>query len=183
MRTILPHSQQHNMTEIIPATTSDAAVLSQIGGQSLIESHGHSAPADIMQAYRDEKFSVAALEEELADKANIFHLVYHKGQPAGYSKIIYRQPLPPVTQQRITKLERLYLLSNYHSLKLGHLLLQFNIELSLAQGEEGMWLYVWKGNERAIRFYEKAGFHTIGEGKFRLTQTYANEAWQMFLAY
>ncbi|MDQ3279101.1 MAG: GNAT family N-acetyltransferase [Bacteroidota bacterium] len=183
MENSLLHQQQTNMVTIVPATAADAVLLSEVGGRSLIESHGNSAPAAVMQAYRERSFSVAALEIELADRSNVFHLILHKGQPAGYSKIIYHQPLAQVPQQRITKLERLYLLSEYYSLKLGHQLLQFNISLSKAQGEEGMWLYVWKGNERAIRFYERVGFRTIGEGQFRLTESHANEAWKMLLTY
>ena len=171
------------MTTILPATVADAALLSRVGGQSLIESHGHSAPAAIMESYRDEKFTIAALAKELADPANIFHVIYHNGQAAGYSKIIYRQPVAQVAQQRLTKLERLYLLKEYYSLKLGHHLLQFNIDLSRSQGEEGMWLYVWKGNERALRFYERTGFTIIGDGWFRLTDSHANPNWQMLLRY
>ena len=171
------------MTTIRPATIRDAELLSQIGGRSLIESHGHSAPSSIMEAYRAEKFTAEALEEELADKDNIFHIINYNDQPAGYSKIIYRQPLPDVAQKKITKLERLYLLSEYYSLRLGHQLLQFNIDLSKSEGEQGMWLYVWKGNERALRFYERWGFQIIGDGWFRLTDEHANPNWKMLLEY
>ena len=46
-----------------------------------------------------------------------------------------------------------------------------------------MWLYVWKGNERALTFYERAGFHIVGDGWFRLTAEHANPNWQMYLPY
>jgi ribosomal protein S18 acetylase RimI-like enzyme len=171
------------MITITPATINDIKILTEVGSRSLLESHGHSAPAEVMQAYKSEKFTEAALEEELADQENIFHIIWHNGQPAGYSKIIYRQPLAHVPQKNITKMERLYLLQEYYSLKLGHQLLQFNIDLSRSHGEAGMWLYVWKGNERAINFYTKAGFKIIGDGWFRLTDEHANPNWQMLLEY
>jgi ribosomal protein S18 acetylase RimI-like enzyme len=136
-----------------------------------------------MQAYLAEKFTEPALEQELKDPQNIFHIIYHNDQPAGYSKIIYRQPLDPFPQKNITKMERLYLLKEYYSLKLGQQLLQFNIDLSRQQGEAGMWLYVWKGNERAMRFYTRAGFRIIGDGWFRLTDEHSNPNWQMLLQY
>ena len=66
-----------------------------------------------------------------------------------------------VTQKNITKMERLYLLQEYYSLRLGHQLLQYNIDISKQQGEQGMWLYVWKENERALRFYTKAGSKSL----------------------
>jgi ribosomal protein S18 acetylase RimI-like enzyme len=171
------------MTTIVPATIHDCKILTRIGSRSLLESHGRSAPAPVMQAYLSEKFTEAALEQELANPQNIFNIIYHNHQPAGYSKIIYRQPLKQVPQKKITKMERLYLLQEYYSLKLGQQLLQYNIDLSRQEGEEGMWLYVWKENERAMRFYTKAGFRIIGDGFFRLTDDHANPNWQMFLQY
>lgn len=171
------------MTRITPATIQDLETLTQVGRKSLLESHGHSAPAVVMQAYVDEKFTESALEKELFDPQNIFHIIWHNHQPAGYSKIIYRQSLPQVPQKNITKMERLYLLQEYYSLKLGQQLLQFNIDLSKQEGEAGMWLYVWKENERAMRFYTRAGFKIIGDGWFRLTDEHANPNWQMLLTY
>jgi len=109
-----------------------------------------------MQSYISKKFTPEALAWELADANNIFHLIYYNGQPAGYSKIVFDQPLEHLPLKNITKLERLYLLQEYYSLKLGHALLQFNIGLSKQNGQKGMWLYVWKENERALSFYIKA---------------------------
>ena len=56
-------------------------------------------------------------------------------------------------------------------------------KLSRELGQDRMWLYVWKENHRALRFYEKAGFQIVGDGLFRLTATHANPNWQMFLRY
>lgn len=171
------------MISITPATVADVHVLMPVGQRSLLESHGHSAPPDIMQAYLREKFTEAALHSELADPQNIFHIISYNGQLAGYSKIIYRQPVPQVPQANITKLERLYLLKEFYGLQLGQQLLDFNINCSRQQGDAGMWLYVWKENERALRFYQKAGFRMIGDGWFRLTDEHANPNWQMYLPY
>ena len=171
------------MTSIVAATVDDISVLAKVGRRSLLESHGHSAPTEIMHAYVDEKFTEDAIAQELSDAANLFQIIYHNSKPAGYSKIICNQPLDQFPQQRLTKLERLYLLSEFYDLKLGHQLLQYNIDLSKQLGEDGMWLYVWKENERAIRFYTKWGFQIVGDGWFRLTETHANPNWQMLLKY
>jgi diamine N-acetyltransferase len=171
------------MISIVPAGLKDVAALAQMGGQTIMESHGHSQPAEVMHSYIAEKFSQKALEVELSDPANIFYLVYYQDQLAGYSKIIYNVPIAPVPLPNITKMERLYLLRAFYDKKLGQQLLQFNIDLSKEQGQAGMWLYVWKGNDRALRFYKKAGFEIVGDGLFRLTDTHANPNWQMFLPY
>jgi len=171
------------MTSIVAATVDEITLLARIGRRSLLESHGHSAPTEIMHAYVDEKFTEEAMEQELSDTTNIFRIIYHNGKPAGYSKIICNQPLDRFPQQRLTKLERLYLLSEFYDLKLGHQLLQYNIDLSKQLGEDGMWLYVWKENKRAMLFYTKWGFQIVGDGWFRLTETHANPNWQMLLKY
>ena len=164
-------------------TPTDAPLLARIGGVSVLESHGHSVPDGVMQAYVDKSFTEAACRSELNDENNIFFAVLLKGQPAGYFKIIYNTPHIAVPLQPVTKLERLYLLKEFHGLKLGHGLLQEAIALSKAKGDKGMWLDVWKGNERALRFYEKQGFKTVGESEFVLTETHHNPIWVMLLSY
>jgi ribosomal protein S18 acetylase RimI-like enzyme len=171
------------MITIIPVQAEHIPVLSRIGSLSLVESHGRSAPPQVMQSYVEEKFTETALAEELSDQHHIFHLIYYNGQPAGYSKIIYNSPIEAVPQTNITKMERLYLLREYYGLQLGQQLMDFNIRLSKQHGQQGMWIYVWKENHRALRFYEKVGFVIVGEGYFRLTDEHANPNWQMYLAY
>lgn len=171
------------MISFVRLTPADAALLARIGGTTLLESHGHSAPAEVMQTYVDAHFSVAACRAELADGANLFYAVYYKNQPAGCSKVVFDCPHPAVPLQPVTKLERLYLLKKFYGLKLGHQLLQHAIDLSEGQDEKGMWLNVWKGNERAIRFYEKQGFEMVGESAFVLTPAHANPNWVMVLRY
>jgi ribosomal protein S18 acetylase RimI-like enzyme len=164
-------------------TPADASLLARIGGISVLESHGHSAPAEVMQAYMDKSFSEESCRAELSNAQNIFSAVFYKGQPVGYFKIIFDTPHFMVPLQPVTKLERLYLLKEFYSLKLGHSLLQQAIVLSKEAGDKGMWLDVWKKNDRALRFYKKAGFETVGESQFVLTEAHANPIWVMLLRY
>jgi ribosomal protein S18 acetylase RimI-like enzyme len=171
------------MISLVRLTPNDASLLSEMGGVSLIESHGHSAPAKVMQEYVDKSFSTEACAAELSNEANIFFAVYYNTQPAGYSKIVFNCSHPDVPMQPVTKLERLYLLKEFYGLHLGNHLLQQAVDLSKANGEKGIWLNVWKKNERAIRFYEKQEFKTVGESQFVLTATHANPNWVMLLVY
>ncbi|MBB1284530.1 GNAT family N-acetyltransferase [Flavisolibacter sp. BT320] len=162
---------------------TDADLLAKVGSTSLLESHGHSAPAEIMQQYVESNFSLAACEAELTDDTNIFTAVVYNNVPVGYSKLILRTPHPAVNLQPVTKLERLYLLKEYYDHKLGHQLLREAISLSRESGERGMWLDVWKENHRAIRFYQKQGFETVGESSFVLTETRTNPIWVLLRRY
>jgi ribosomal protein S18 acetylase RimI-like enzyme len=171
------------MISLTRLTPDDAPLLEKIGGRTLLESHGHSAPAHIMQEYVDRSFSEEACRAELADEKNIFSAIFYNSKPAGYSKIVFDYAHPAVSFTPVTKMERLYLLKEFYELKLGQQLMQQAIDLSKANGDKGMWLNVWKKNERAIRFYQKQGFQTIGESEFVLTPAHSNPNWVMLLTY
>lgn len=169
------------MFTITKPSLDDLPILTEIARQTIQESHGHSAAAEDMQYYLDHKVTQAALRAELLDERNIFYWVHYDGRPVGYSKIILDCPLDSVASPNVTKLERLYLLQELHGLQLGQRLFDFNIELAKAANQAGIWLYVWKGNHRAIAFYLKNGFQVVGEGFFKLSERHSNPNHIMFL--
>jgi len=171
------------MTSIIKATETDSALLSEIGTKTFVESHGHSASKDVINSYVNEKYNIDAFKAELSKHENIYHIIYHENQPAGYSKIIMNAPHSGIPIANATKMERIYLLKEFYGLKLGVELYSYNIDLSKKNNQAGMWLFVWKENQRAIDFYEKAGFRIIGSHDFRLTKTHSNPNHQMYLEY
>ena len=171
------------MTSIIKATREDAGLLADIGKITFIESHGNSASAKDIDIYVSEKYNASIFNEEVGNPANIYHIIYHDRQPAGYSKIIFNVPHPNIQMQHVTKLERLYLLKEYYGLKLGSELFIFNVDLSKQNSQAGMWLFVWKENDRAVNFYKKAGFKIVGSHDFKLTETHSNPNHQMYLEY
>ena len=171
------------MTAITRAEEKDAALLSQIATQTFIESHGHSAPPEDIDAYIAEKYSIAAFEKELQDKKNIYHLIYHDEQIAGYSKIIFNSPYPGAATKNIRKLDRIYLLSGFYNLFLGKSLFEFNVELAKQNQQAGLWLFVWKENPRAVHFYTKNGFVIIGSYDFKISKGHSNPNHQMLLLF
>ena len=98
-------------------------------------------------------------------------------------KIILNSPHSNIQTENVTKLERLYLLKDFYELKLGIGLLNFNVELSRKKNQAGMWLFVWKENQRAVNFYKRTGFQIIGSYDFKLTETHSNPNHQMFFKY
>lgn len=172
-----------SMTSIIKATVEDLPLIADIGKRTFIESHGHSAAPEDITRYVEDKFSEEVLKKELSDASNIFHIIYHDEQAAGYSKIILNAVHPNIPLENVTKLERLYLLKEFYSLKLGYELYQFNLDLSKNNKQAGIWLFVWKENHRAVDFYLKQGFEAIGSFDFQISPTHANPNHHMFLRY
>jgi len=171
------------MNSIVKPGLEDAKLLCNIARLSFMESHGHSASPEDVNAYINEKYSDAAFIEELNNATNIYHLIYHDGHAAGFSKIVMDFSYAGAGVTNITKMERLYLLKAFYDLKLGHELLRYNIELAKRNGQAGMWLYVWKENERAVNFYTRAGFRITGSHDFQISPTHTNPNHRMLLEF
>lgn len=171
------------MRNIRKANIEDSRLLSQLGKVTFLESHGHSAPVADIDNYVRKKYNEAECRKELNDATNVYHIIYHNEQPAGFSKIIFNAAHPEIENKNSTKLERIYLLKEFYGLSLGHGLFQFNLALSKKKKQSGMWLFVWKENQRAIRFYTKAGFKIIGSHDFSISSTHNNPNHIMWMMY
>lgn len=171
------------MINIRKATHQDYLAIARIGRIAVEEAHRDSCSAEDMTTFLDQYYNDDPVKAELSDENNIYHLLTFNGEPAGFSKIILNAPHPNISSTISTKLDRIYLLSEYFDKKLGYLLLQFNIELSKKNGQEAMWLFTWQGNERAVQFYRKAGFVIAGTHRFKVTESHYNEHFQMLLSY
>ncbi|MBK9636874.1 MAG: GNAT family N-acetyltransferase [Bacteroidetes bacterium] len=171
------------MNSIINSTIHDAEELAKIGRQSFIESHGHSASVEDITAYVNSKFTSFAFVDELSEPRNIYHHIKRDGQLIGYSKIILSCISENIVNENVTKLDRLYLIQEFHSLKLGQALLEYNIQLSNHNNQKGMWLYVWKENTRAVQFYLRNGFQIIGAFDFKISENHSNPNYHLFLEF
>jgi ribosomal protein S18 acetylase RimI-like enzyme len=171
------------MNSIVRATVTDAKLLVSIGKRSFIESHGMSASKEDIDEYVSIKFNESTFSEELQDTGNHFYIIYYNQTPVGYSKIIFDVSHQNIGFKNVTKLERLYVLKEYHQLKLGLELFNFNVQQSKKHQQAGMWLFVWTENARAINFYNKVGFKIIGSHEFKISKTHSNPNHQMLLTY
>jgi ribosomal protein S18 acetylase RimI-like enzyme len=171
------------MVSIVLAGKKDFQLVAEIGRLTFLESHGHSAPPDVIEGYAKKTYNTDAVKAELDDATNIIHIITYNNKPAGYSKIMLNATHPAIKEKNSTKMERLYLLKEFYDLKLGHALLQFNIDISKRNEQAGMWLYTWKENQRAVSFYMKKGFEMIGSYDFKLSESHANPNHLMYLLY
>jgi len=171
------------MISIVKAKAEDFQLLADIGKVSFIKSHGNSASPEVIDSYVNAKYNYDLFKQELNESQNIYHIIYYNKQPAGYSKIILNSQHSNIQIESITKLERLYLLKEFYNLKIGLQLFDFNIEFSKQNNQKGIWLFVWKENQRAVSFYKKNGFEIIGSYDFKLTENHSNPNHQMLLMY
>lgn len=169
------------MTEIVKGKIEHCELLTKISKESFLDAHGKSASKEEIDTYVNKTFNKKAILNELANPDNIYYLIYHKNQIAGYSKIVFNIANPNITNQNVTKLERLYLYKEYYGKNLGAKLLNFNMQLSKNKNQKGIWLAVWVKNQRAINFYTKTGFKIIGNYDFEISETHSNPNHIMYL--
>jgi ribosomal protein S18 acetylase RimI-like enzyme len=171
------------MTKIVKVTPKHCEVLVQIAKTSFLEAHGKSASKEDIDSYVSKNFNRMVFLQELENPEYIYYILYDKNQAVGYSKIILNSENTNINQQRITKLERLYLLKDFYGKNLGVELFNFNIQLSKNNKQKGMWLAVWTENQRAIHFYTKNGCKIVGSYNFKISETHSNPNHIMYLEF
>jgi len=171
------------VTSIFRASLDDIGLLSGIGTQTILESHGHSASPEDMQHYVGKNMSEEAFAAELSDPENLYYIIYSDGEPVGYAKIVLNDPNPNVAAQNVTKLGRIYILKKFLGQPYGKELFDHILNISKQHAQAGMWLNVWIENHRAIKFYHKQGFKIVGSHDFEVSPTHINPNHVMFLKY
>ena len=169
------------MISILPATENDIATIVNIGYTEVEAAHRESCAPDILEVYLMRHYNEVAIQAELQDKRNVYSILRYNNEPVGFSKMVMNQHHPNISIEPTAKLDRIYVSSAHHDKKFGAALLQFNINLAKQAHQRGIWLFTWIGNERAIRFYKKAGFTIVGSHWFTVSDTHANENHQMLL--
>lgn len=169
------------MIEIIQPNILHAPIITELGAKSFIESHGHSASETDIRNYVSMHFNLSIFEKELSDPQNVYHLVFVNSVPAAYSKLRLNTPMPGNDEKHLCKLDRLYALKDFYDTGIGKHLFDVNVQYAKTHQQNGMWLYVWTENHRAIKFYEKQGFENAGDTYFKISETHSNPNYFMLL--
>ena len=155
------------MIKIKKATEENTEVLALLGRVTYVESHGHfiEDKNDVLK-YINDAFSVTKTKEDLNNSNNLFYIIYVNDLPVGYSKLVLNSIQENVISQNNCQLERIYILNDFIPLKIGQQFLTFLEEKVKTLRLDTMWLSVYIKNNRAIRFYEKNDYKTVGELNF-----------------
>jgi ribosomal protein S18 acetylase RimI-like enzyme len=147
---------------------------------TFIQSHGQSASEEDINIYIRFAYSVKKLETELKDPNSIFHFILFQNELAGYSKLSLNTTYPLINEASIAKLDRIYIDEKFLDSKLGQPLFDFNLEIARQNNQQGIWLYTWVENHRAIKFYKKNGFEIIDEKDFKISNRHSNPNYIMY---
>jgi len=156
--------------EIRPARAADIEALAALAERTFRDTFAADNAAADLDAYVRSAFSAGPLEDELSHSHSIFLLAFLGGapDPIGYAKLRAGAPDPSVTGTNPIEIERLYVDQSVLGRRVGAALMRACLERAASGGHRTVWLGVWERNQRAIAFYERWGFVTVGSHVFRL---------------
>lgn len=126
-----------------------------------------NSPRD-MALYLSEEMSAAKILSEVEDSQNVFFLAWYHNVLVGYAKASYATKKDAPEGMNSLEIERLYVLQEYQSRRVGASLMSACLQLARENGRDAVWLGVWEHNLRAIAFYKREGFVKFGTHIFRL---------------
>jgi diamine N-acetyltransferase len=152
------------------ATPADAESLAVLAERTFRDTFADANSIRDMEAYVRDAFSLDRVRAELADDVNTFLLAFVdvEQRPDGYAKLRTGTTNPSVTGPDPVELQRLYVDRSAIKHGLGAALMRASLDAARTAGHRTLWLGVWERNARAISFYERWQFETVGDHVFRL---------------
>ncbi len=157
------------MEQIRLAKKEDAALIALLGRVTFTEAFAHLfTDQNGLNDYLDSTFSVDKIARSLGKPDTNYWIAFVDKLPVGYAKLKLNSPSPFIDSQNIGQLQKIYVLKDFLSMKIGKRLQGRLLDYAREGGSEQIWLSVYQGNTRAIAFYKKNGFIPVGNHQFSI---------------
>lgn len=164
---------QPSQIAVRPATDADLPALVAFAERVFRDSFGRDNTPDNMDAYLSGALTVERFAAILHDAGARTLVGEANGKIAAYAQLM---TAPPPAEHLggerdgsdTALLQRFYLDPVLHGSGAANVLLGAVLDAAAALGATKLWLTVWERNPRAIRYYAKQGFETIGSAPFQL---------------
>ena len=155
--------------KIRPATSDDAQRLAHIGVATFIDSYTADIEGEAMMAHCTHQHSQAVYAAYLSDPAAKAWLVEsaETSAPIGYA-VTCAPDLPITLMTGDIELKRIYVLSRFHGSGAGKALMETVLAHVRVQTAPRLLLGTYQDNHRAVAFYTRIGFETIGTRQFQV---------------
>lgn len=146
------------------AVKDDCLRISQIAAQTFALACPPDTPPAEIDAFIQENLLPEHLEALLQRPDKELRVILNEGQVIGYSMLSLRpESLGVPLADHVPELTRCYLSASHH----GTGAAQFLLDHTLRSLQGPVRLTVSESNERALRFYQRNGFKTVGETHFQ----------------
>ena len=153
-------------TQVRRATTADAQALSSLSAALFpLGCPANTKPEDLAE-YIGQELTAERFRALLEDDRNAILAAELSNKLAGYA-LVSRGSAPPHMQAPVgLELRKFYIDAAYHGRGVAHALMKEVLAIAANERYATLWLSVFSGNERAISFYKKWGFHIAGTQSF-----------------
>ncbi|TFC95984.1 MULTISPECIES: GNAT family N-acetyltransferase [Cryobacterium] len=168
------------MIEIRRATTTDAAVLAELAAATFALACPPHTTAEAIAVFLHDVLAEANFDAYLADPERVVLVAEENGGLLGYTMLVFAEPTDADVRSAIgirptVELSKCYLRAETHGRGVAAALMTATLDAARERGAAGSWLGVNQENARAIRFYEKNGFATVGEKRFLVGERYEDD--------
>lgn len=159
------------------AQHNDADAIAHLAKRTFHDTFAADNASSDMEIYLRDTFSLERTQAELVDSNNIFLLAFahDAAEPIGYAKLKIEKEDMSVQGTRTIEIERLYVDAIAIGQGVGASLMQACLNEATALDYQAVKLGVWERNERAIAFYKRWGFETVGTRVFMLGSDRQND--------
>ena len=148
------------------ATPADAAVLSELGARTFIETFGHLYPEEDLRGFLDAAHSPAYYLRAIDDPDNALWIAEVDGAAIGYAMAGCCTLPHDHVAEGDGELKRLYVAQAARNGGIGARLFAEAMRWLERDGPRTLWIGVWSENHGAQRFYARHGFVHVGEYEF-----------------
>ena len=153
------------------ATVDDAETLAALATIIFRDTFAHENDPENLAGYLALAFAPDTIRREIADKNALFFLAIAPqgtGNAIGCAKVRFApDDAPPcVMGESLAEISRFFVASAWHGTGVADLLMNACLNAVEEEAAAIVYLGVFPSNKRAIRYYEKRGFHIVGESVF-----------------
>ncbi len=157
-----------NTVFVRKAGIEDMSTIVDIGKRTFSETYSEAGLNGTLSTCVDQKFNEQEIEKELSRPFTEFYLAFANDRPVAFTKLRHDSTVKGIEGKKALEIERIYVLKEYQGVKVGKELMDSCIQMAIQNRYEVIWLQVWQRNNKAIRFYQKAGFVVFDTAVFNL---------------
>ena len=150
------------------AETADVSALTVLILQVWLDTYVKQGVKKSIADYVLSELTTARTTAYLAQDHTHILLVEINGHLVGYCQTLNGKRNAQVQGEHQAELDHLYVHPAFFGRGIGRQLLAEAEEHLRAQGVQQLWLTAWVGNDKALRFYPRAGYADIGATIFRM---------------
>ena len=171
------------MIGIRRARATDAAALAELAAATFALACPQHTTAEAIAAFLRDVLAEGNFDAYLADPDRLIlvaEVAGGAGVMLGYTMLVFAEPADDDARAAATirptaELSKCYLRAETHGRGVAAALMTATLDAARVRGAAGSWLGVNQENGRAIRFYEKNGFVTVGEKRFLVGGRYEHD--------